>query len=117
MSSPHHRPARLRKLKRQADLDAVLENDIAVLYKHSPICGLSARALREVRGFIATHPALPVYLVNVITRRELSRQIEQHTGVRHESPQAIVLRDGRPTWHASHRAVTKQALIHAVDPA
>lgn len=111
-----HRPDRLRKLEGTADVDGILQEEVAVLYKHSPICGLSSRALREVRGFAAARPALPIYLVNVITRRDLSRLIEERTGIRHESPQAIVLRRGQPTWHASHRAVTKDALADAVDP-
>lgn len=115
MPSPH-RSDRLRKLEGRADLDGVLQDDVVVLYKHSPICGLSSRALREVRGFAATRPALPIYLVNVITRRSLSRLIEERTGIRHESPQAIVLKNGHPTWHGSHRAVTEQALAGAVDP-
>lgn len=111
-----HRPDRLRKLEGKADLDGVLQDEVVVLYKHSPVCGLSSRALREVRGFAASRPALPVYLVNVITRGSLSRLIEERTGIRHESPQAIVLNRGRPTWHGSHRAVTEEALAAAVDP-
>lgn len=111
-----HRSEQLRKLEGTADLDGVLRDEVAVLYKHSPVCGLSSRALREVRGFAATRPELPIYLVNVITRRDLSLEIEERTGIRHESPQAIVLKRGRPTWHASHRAVTEEALAGAVDP-
>jgi len=109
------RSPRLRQLDGEADFDGVLQDEVAVLYKHSPVCGLSSRALRQVRGFAETRPALPVYMVDVITRRELSRLIEERTGIRHESPQAIILRRGRPSWHASHRAVTEEALARAVD--
>jgi bacillithiol system protein YtxJ len=31
-------------------------------------------------------------------------------GVRHETPQAILLRDGRPVWNASHFRITADAL-------
>lgn len=111
-----HRSGHVRKLEGRADFDGVLQYDLVVLYKHSPVCGLSSRALREVREFAATRPALPIYLVNVITRRGLSRLIEERTGIRHESPQAIVLKHGHPIWHGSHRAVTERALAGAVDP-
>jgi bacillithiol system protein YtxJ len=31
-------------------------------------------------------------------------------GVRHETPQAILLRDGVPVWSASHFRITAEAL-------
>ena len=62
---------------------------------------------------MAEHPAVPVYLVDVITQRPLSRAIAAHLGIRHESPQAILFREGRVTWHASHDDVTVAALAAA----
>lgn len=106
--------AELRKLANEADLDGALRLELAVLYKHSPVCGLSTRARREVRRFLEAHPDLSVYIIDVIRQRELSREIEGRTGIRHESPQAIVLRGGDATWHGSHRAVTEEALTRAV---
>jgi bacillithiol system protein YtxJ len=34
--------------------------------------------------------------------------------VRHESPQAILLRDGKPVWKASHFRITAGALAQAL---
>jgi hypothetical protein len=36
-------------------------------------------------------------------------------GVRHETPQAILLRDGKPVWKASHFRITADALAQAPD--
>jgi bacillithiol system protein YtxJ len=38
--------------------------------------------------------------------RNVSTAIAERTGIRHESPQAIVLKDGKPVYHASHYDVT-----------
>lgn len=111
------RPASLLKLDRDADLDAALGHELAVICKHSPICALSSKARREVRRFAANHPGLAVYLVNVITEKARAQEIERRTGIRHESPQAIVFRKGHPVWHGSHGAVTDQALTRAVSSA
>ena len=46
--------------------------------------------------------------------RDLAREIEQRTGVRHETPQALVIRNGRAVWNASHFDVTAQAVEQAV---
>jgi len=48
------------------------------------------------------HGDVPIYLVDVIHSRPLSRYIAQRTGVIHQSPQAIILRSGVPAWHGSH---------------
>ena len=91
-------------------LDEVLRQPLAVLYKHSPYCGLSARALREVLTFMSAHPRVPVYQVDVVGTRPLSREVAERLSVRHESPQVLVLREGDVAWHGSHRSVTSAAL-------
>jgi bacillithiol system protein YtxJ len=55
-----------------------------------------------------------VFLVDVVTHRPLSRALAQRIGVVHESPQAIVLRDGVATWHRSHYDIQADALARAV---
>ncbi len=88
-----------------------------VLYKHSPTCGLSEIALEEVRRFVATHPDVPVHLVDVLGNRAASNHLEATLGIRHESPQAIVFSAGRPVWHGSHRRVTAAKLGEALTEA
>lgn len=55
-------------------------------------------------------PGIPVFLVDVLSQRPLSRRIAAILGIRHESPQIIVLRRGAPLWHASHYDVTADTL-------
>lgn len=102
--------APLRPLHDAGELDGLGRHEVAVLYKHSPACWMSARALREVRAFAAGHPRTPVYLLDVIGQRSLARDIAESYGIRHQSPQAIVLRHGEPDWHGSHRGITAAAL-------
>ena len=68
-----------------------------ILFKHSLTCGISSGVYREVSQVRAD-----VNLVVIQTHREISNAIAAMTGVRHESPQAIVLRGGEPVYHASH---------------
>ncbi len=86
---------------------------LALLYKHSPICGVSAAASEEVERFADANPGLPIFRVDVIRQRGLSQRIAQHLGVRHASPQAILLRSGSPIWVTSHFGVTAAALEDA----
>lgn len=88
----------------------------ALLYKHSTICAASSRALREVERFVASHPAVPVYMIRVIEQRHLSNLVTERFGIAHESPQVILLRNGRPVWSASHGQITADQLAAQLDP-
>lgn len=80
-----------------------------VLFLHDPWCPISADAEDEMRA-----TGLDVHLVDVSTQHELKQLTSQFTGVKHESPQVFVLRDGRPSWNASHRKIRTNAVIEAV---
>jgi bacillithiol system protein YtxJ len=97
-----------------ADWAEVLTAPQAVVYKHSPLCGVSAMAIRQIKKFAERNPNVPVYVVDVIGQRDLSLQIAVDLGIFHQSPQAIVLTSGEPRWHASHLAVKAAVLDRAV---
>ena len=97
-----------------ADLDSLLAAPLAVLYKHSPICPTSDRAYEEMLAFLR-RSAVPVYLVDVIRHRPLSRALAERIGVRHASPQAIILRGGVAAWHGSHYDIQADAMARVVD--
>ena len=90
------------KLSSEADVATALAEPLAVLYKHSPICPTSSIAYQEIRSLRRLQEDVPVYLVDVIQSRPLSRYIADMLGVVHASPQAIILRAGVPAWHGSH---------------
>lgn len=102
-------------LRSESELETVLTEPLAVLYKHSPLCGLSAIAAREVHAFLDSGRDVPVYQVDVIRDRPLSKEVERRLAVRHESPQALVLRAGEVVWHGSHRAVTAEVLARETE--
>ena len=96
---------------------ATLENLITdsrkkpvIVFKHSDACSISARAYREMQKLEA-----PVNILVVQSAREISRELANLTGVRHETPQVIVLRDGKAVWNASHFDVQASAVTEAVE--
>ena len=81
-----------------------------LLYLHDPWCPINASSYRELAPFTG-----PIPIVDVSTGRALSHYIEERTGIRHESPQAILFNDGEPVWHASHFRITGYAVADALD--
>lgn len=51
--------------------------------------------------------------IDVVDQRPLSQGVARRTGVRHESPQALLFTGGRCVWHASHGAITVASLSAA----
>lgn len=85
-----------------------------VIFKHSTRCPESAAAYQEVDQFATLHPDVPVLPVNVIEQLEESGEVERRTGVRHESPQVLVLKGGVTVWHESHWRITADSLAGIV---
>ena len=75
---------------------------LALLYLHDPWCPINIRAMAELGGLPG-----PIHSIDVSSQQPLSREVARRTGIRHESPQAILLRDGQPVWHASHHRIAR----------
>ena len=92
----------------------LLAHDAAMLvFKHSNACPVSFTAKRQFDQFTAANPDVPTRLVIIQHERELSHALETVSRVRHESPQALIVREGRVLWDASHGGITKPRLEQA----
>ena len=107
----------LRQVMDSDQLSEVWGAPRAVIFKYSPACWSSRRARREMEAFAHANPAVPVYIIDVLADRPLSEQIAERTGVRHESPQVLMLEVGVVRWTDSHRGVTDLAVTEALQTA
>ena len=110
----------LKALRHLADLDQLLESSThrpVLLFKHSYACGTSAEALDELIAHLdeERRPDTEYAVVTVQTHRDISNAVAARLGVRHETPQALLIRNGRVVWSASHFRVTADAVQKALD--
>jgi bacillithiol system protein YtxJ len=80
-----------------------------VIFKHSNTCPISSGVYQIMQGV-----SIPVSIVVVQQARAISNEIEKRTGVRHESPQVIILRNGQAVWTASHWDIDSRDVEAAV---
>ncbi len=80
------------------------------IFKHSTTCPISAQAFQEYEQFLKENEAVSGYYLIVREARPLSNEIAERLEIKHESPQAFFVKDGKPVWNASHSAITKEAL-------
>ena len=83
-----------------------------VVFKHDTACPISAAAYRQLSRLDGDIP-----LIDVDLAQDLSMEVARQTGVQHESPQVIVLRNGAAAWSASLHDITAEAVVAAVEAA
>ncbi|GAB4172354.1 MAG: bacillithiol system redox-active protein YtxJ [Calditrichia bacterium] len=82
------------------------------IFKHSTRCPISARAKSEVELILPSLPENLEYIyVDVIANRTESNRIAEHYGIRHESPQVLLIDDNDQVfYHASHYQIKADTL-------
>ena len=105
----------MQPLPAPADVDEwIARPGAAWLFKHSRTCPVSSAAWVEVQDYLTAHPEDALGLVVVQDHRPSSNRAAERLGVRHESPQIFLLRDGKLLWNASHGEITREAMEQAL---
>lgn len=111
--------ANLVELLSIEDLEDALETSTqgpVFIFKQSTTCPISATAFSEFTKFVdPLDNEIAAYFVKVRETREVSNQIEEETGVTHESPQVLFIKDREPLWNASHEDITIENLNDTVN--
>lgn len=100
-------------IKRIDNLDEFLgrsRDKEILLFKHSNACPISAQARTELESFAGNESRAEVYMLTVQERRDLSAEIAEKLGVRHETPQLLFVRDGKVGHALNHFEITKRRI-------
>lgn len=83
-----------------------------LLFKFSMTCVSSLSAMKEFR---ALETELSKYIIIVQEDRLVSNAVAKDLGVKHESPQLLILKGGRGIWQATHYKIKKSLLKEAIN--
>ena len=101
----------MEKITTVEQFDQILqEKDHFLFLKHSITCPISQAGYDEFAKFAAEHPSIDSYFLHVQEARTLSNDIAERFGIKHESPQAFVIKNQEVVWHASHWNITSKAM-------
>ena len=78
-----------------------------LIFKHSTTCSISAAAKGKIdRQWADSGLAdVPIYYLDLLRFRPLSAQIAEQFGIRHESPQLLLIQAGECRYDASHMGI------------
>lgn len=84
-----------------------------LLFKHSIRCSISTMVKRRLDNLELPNSAIPVYL-ELITYRNVSNEIESYFNIVHESPQLLVVQNGKIASVANHTAINDHFVFSAI---
>ena len=91
------------------------ENTPVLIFKHSTRCSISSMVKDRVeRSWIFDGKVKPYYL-DLITYRNISNLIAEKFNVEHQSPQAILLKNGQVQYDASHMAISLDQAVNILE--
>ncbi|KYH07316.1 MULTISPECIES: bacillithiol system redox-active protein YtxJ [Chryseobacterium] len=104
-----------KKIESEEDLAKAMEdsfqNRIAI-FKHSTSCFISRTVLKNFEKEIENSDQLvSVYYLDLLAHRPVSNKIAADFEIRHESPQLIVIENGKPVNSASHQDISLSQIV------
>ena len=99
------------EIKSKEDLDQISEKSFqdnlgVAIFKHSTRCSISSVAKTRLSDSWDFKENLPIYYLDLLSYRDLSNLIAEKFNVFHESPQLIVVKDGKAIYSASHLSIS-----------
>lgn len=92
-------------------LEALSYEKKVVLFKHSTRCSISRFVLKQFENtFDISEDKMQLYFLDLIEYRPVSNEIAERFEVTHQSPQMIVLKDGKAIFNASHESIDARDL-------
>jgi len=104
-SNSHNKEFNWINFTSEDQMNSILEDSHRqpqLIFKHSTRCFTSSMAKKEFEKMYSQNESLNFYFINVIADRSLSNMVAETFNVRHESPQLLVVKDGKVDIHASH---------------
>ncbi|QLE00047.1 bacillithiol system redox-active protein YtxJ [Galbibacter sp. BG1] len=82
-----------------------------VIFKHSTRCGISRFALSNFENaYDFSENQVKLYFLDILKHRDVSNAIAETFGVRHESPQLLIVKNGNVVYHESHGQIEAEKI-------
>lgn len=93
----------LNSISQLQDIEDKSRQKTQVIFKHSTRCGISRMVLNQfVDAYNLSEDDIDLYFLDLLSYRPVSDEVGYKFQVMHESPQLLVIKNGRTVEHASH---------------
>lgn len=101
-------------LKNIGQLETIKERSNAktqIIFKHSTRCGISRMVINQFKKeYQLQVDEADLYYLDLLNHRDISNAIADQFNVMHESPQLLVIKNGKVVSHGSHSGINSMEL-------
>ena len=81
------------------------ETQPVLIFKHSTTCGISRMAMKQFESQFDLNNQVVSYYLDLLTYRSISNEVAARFDVQHQSPQLLLIQDGKCVYDVSHGAI------------
>ena len=81
-----------------------------VIFKHSTRCSVSRMALKQFENEFDLEDKVDAYFLDLLEHRDISNEIASRFGVYHQSPQLLLIKEGKSVYDVSHSDIDAEEL-------
>lgn len=85
-----------------------------LIFKHSTRCSISRMVLKQFENEFDLQDKVIPYYIDLLEFRNVSNEIASRFGVIHQSPQIVLVKDGKAVYNASHESIDISKLAQFV---
>ena len=73
-----------------------------IIFKHSTRCSISRMALKQFENEFDSKDEVEAYFLDLLEHRDISNEIATRFNVYHQSPQLLLIKEGKSVYDVSH---------------
>jgi bacillithiol system protein YtxJ len=100
----------LTSLEQLDQIEAESKYKQILIFKHSTRCSISKMALKQFEREYDLDDKVKAYFLDLIAHRDVSNEIASRFNVTHQSPQLLLIKDGKSIYNVSHSDIDAEAL-------
>ena len=107
----------LTSIEQLSQIDELSETKPVLVLKHSTTCSISRASLGRIERTWSeeNNEIITLYYLDLLAYRNVSNEIAQHYDVKHESPQVLLIKNGKCIYSESHMAINMPEILkHSV---
>ena len=105
----------LKDLGQINEIITISEENPVVIFKHSTRCSVSRMALKQFENEFKLQDKMDAYFLDLIENRDISNEIAKKFDIVHQSPQLLLIKNGKCIYNISHSDIDAVFLNQFLD--